>query len=44
MIKSRDDKEIVNNKNENKENDINYEDFLIPNHSISIKPRKTILK
>ena len=45
IIKNRDDKEIVENKYENKEVDyINLNDFNTPNHNISIKPRETILK
>ena len=37
-------KKKLSNKNENNENDyINYEDFIIPNHNISIKPREAIL-
>ena len=45
VIKNRADKEILNYKIENFENDyINYEDFIIPKHNISIKPRRTILK
>ena len=45
VIKNRDDKEIVNIKYEvNKNFYINYNDFVTPNHNISIKPRETILK
>ena len=44
-IKKRDDEEIVNKKNEKIENDyFNYEDFIMPNHNISIKPRETKFK
>ena len=44
-IKNRDEKETVNNKIENIENDyINYEDLNIPNYNISIKPRETVMK
>ena len=42
---NRDDKEVVNNKYEDNEDEyINYDDFIIPNTSISIKPRETILR
>ena len=45
VIENRDDKEIVNDEYENNENEyIINEDFIIPNHNISIKPRETILK
>ena len=45
VIKSRDYREMTINKNEKHESVyINYEDFIIPNHNISIKPRETILK
>ena len=43
VVKSRDEKEILNDvENENDYN--NYEDFIIPNHNISIKPRETMLR
>ena len=41
VIKNRDEKENVNDQYEN--DYTNYEDFIIPNHNISIKPRETIL-
>ena len=45
VIKNRDDKKIVNDEYENIENDFfKYEDFIIPNHNKSIKPREAILK
>ena len=45
VIENRDDTEIRNIKNQNNENDdFIYEDFIIPNVNISIKPRETILK
>ena len=45
IIKKRDDKEIVNNKYEDKEIDyINLNDFITPNHDMSIKTRETILR
>ena len=45
VIKNIDDKEAVNDEYENYEIDyITYEDFIIPNHNISIKPHETILK
>ena len=45
VIKSRDGKEKMNNKDEYNEKDyIKYEDFIIPNHNISIKARETKLK
>ena len=41
VIRNRDDKEIVNDKYEDNDNDyINFDDIVIPNH----KPRETILK
>ena len=44
VIKNRDEKEKVKNKKEKNEKDyINYEDFIIPDYDISIKPRETIL-
>ena len=43
VLKNRDGKEFVIDK-ENKNDYINYEDFIKPNHNISIKPRETILK
>ena len=42
VIKNRDEKEIVDNQYEN--DYINFNDFITPNHNISIKPRQTILK
>ena len=40
VIKSRDDNEIQNNK----ENDyINFNDIITPNHYVGIKPHETIL-
>ena len=45
VIENRDEKEIVNDKNENNENDDNnFNDIIIPNHSISIEPREAILR
>ena len=45
VIKNRDDKVIVDDQYEDIENDhINFNDFITPNHNISIKPRETILK
>ena len=45
VIKNRDDKEIVNIKCEDNKNVyLNYNDFITPNHNISIKPREKILK
>ena len=40
-IKKRDEKVIVDDKNEN--DFININDFITPNHNISIKPRETTL-
>ena len=42
VIKNRDEKEIVDDTNEN--DFININDFITPNHNISIKPRETILR
>ena len=42
IIKNRDDNEIVDSQYEN--DYIEYEDFIIPNHNKSIKPRETILR
>ena len=43
-IKSRDEKEIVDNQYENNDNDYtNYEDFITPNHYISIKNGNVML-
>ena len=45
VIKTRDVNKDIDNQNENDENDyINFNDFITPNHNISIKPRDTILK
>ena len=45
VIKSRDENKDINNQYENDENDyFNNNDFITPNHSISINPRETILK
>ena len=45
VSKNRKEKEIVNEKNENNEIDyVNFNDFITPNHYISIKCRETILK
>ena len=45
VIKNRDDKEIVNDKYEDNENDyIIYEDFKTPNHYIGIKKNNEVLK
>ena len=45
VIKNRDDKEIVNNKNEENENDcINYIDFITPNLYIAIKNDNAMLR
>ena len=45
MIKNRDEEEFVDDQYENNENDcIKYEGFIMPNHNISNKPRETILK
>ena len=42
VIKNRDGKEIVDNQYENDYN--NFNNFTIPNHKLSIKPREIILK
>ena len=42
VIKIRDEKEIIDNQYEN--DYINYEDFIIPNHNISIKFHETTLR
>ena len=45
MIKNRNKKEFVNDQYENNENDyINYEDFIISKHNVSVKPRETLLR
>ena len=45
VIKTRDEKEIVDNQYENNDNYfINLNDFIDPNHYIGIKPRETILR
>ena len=45
VIKSKDDKEIVNNKSEDNGSDyINFIDFITPNQIIGIKPREIILR
>ena len=45
VIKTRDENRDIDNQNENDENDyINFNDYITPNHNISIKPRDTILK
>ena len=40
VIKTRDDKEIVNNVNDY----INFNDIITPNHYVGIKPRETIFR
>ena len=43
--KNRDEKELVNGEYENNEiHYINYNDFILPNHHVGIKPRETILR
>ena len=42
VIKNRDEKEIVDSKYET--DFIIFNDFITPNHNLSIKPRETILK
>ena len=42
VIKNRNEKEIEDNQYENYYS--NFEDFIIPNHFISIKPRETTLR
>ena len=45
IIKSRNEEEIVNKQYEDNENDyINYNDFILRNHNIAFKPRETILR
>ena len=45
VIKNRDAKEILNDKNNNNENGYCIlDDFILPNHIMSIKSRETILK
>ena len=45
IIKTRDENRDIDNQYENDENDyINFNDFISPNHNISIKPRETILR
>ena len=45
VIKNREEKETVNDKKENIENDyINFNDFIAPNHYVGIKNNKEILK
>ena len=45
VIKNRDEKEIVNNKNEKNENDYNIlNDFITPYHYIWIKNDKVMLR
>ena len=42
-IKTRDENKDIDNQYENDENDyINFNDYIIPNHYIGIKPRETI--
>ena len=44
VFKNRDEKEIVIDEYHKTENDYNiFDDFIIPNHNISIKPREAIL-
>ena len=44
VIINRDEKEIVNGRNENNENDFNkYEAYNIPNHHVGVKPHETII-
>ena len=42
VIENRGEKDFVDNQYEN--DYINFNDFITPNHSISTKPRETILK
>ena len=45
VIKTRDENMDIDNQYDNDEIDyINFHDFIIPNHNISIKPRNTILR
>ena len=45
VIKTRDENRDIDNQYENDDNDyINFNDFISPNHNISIKPRETILR
>ena len=45
VIKNGDEKEILNDQYEDDENDyIKYEKFILPNHKISIKPRESTLR
>ena len=45
VIKNRNEKGDVEEQYDNNENDyINFNDFIIPNHNISIKPRETLLR
>ena len=45
VIKNRDDKDIIDDKNENTENDYtNFEDFITPNHYNARKNDNIILK
>ena len=45
VIKNRDEKENVNDKYNNNANDcISFDDFIIPNHYETIKPRETTLR
>ena len=41
IIKNRADKDVVN-EYENDTDYLNFEDFIIPNHHVGIKPRETI--
>ena len=45
VIENRKEKNNVDDKYDKKENDyINFDDFITPNHNMSIKPRDTILR
>ena len=45
VIKVRDENKDIDNQYENDDNDyINFNNFIIPNYNIGIKPRETILR
>ena len=45
VIKNRDEKEIMHDEDENKENDhIKYNDYITPNHYIGRKNDNTLLR
>ena len=45
VVKTRDENKDIDNRYENEDNDyIIFNDIIIPNHFVGIKPRETILK